>query len=438
MRTPLVPAVLAFVLCGGATIEGQPPTRLTLDDAIARGLEASNRLAAIDARRDAAAASGRAEDAEGRPRVVLQAGYSRTNQVPEFIIPVATGQAIVLHPDIPDNLRTRIDLQWPIYTGGRVEALGRAARAEVEALGGDKEAARADLRLEIAQSYWAVVMAGASVRALTESLERVEAHLRDARNRLQEGLVQRTDVLSTEAQRSRQQVLLLEARNMGSAAAADLRRLTGLAPDEAIEVEPAPSLPPPPAAIDHLVARALAHRPERHALDRRVAAAGHAHAAASAGHLPSVVASGGSQYARPNPMYFPRTSSWNWSWDVTVNVSWSIWDGGRAAARMAQALANRREVEAARREFTAALDAEVRVRRFELETARAGVTAAQDGERSAAEAHRVLSQRYAAGVATNAEVLDAQVALVQAELDLTRAQVSAQLAYARLKRALGE
>ena len=57
--------------------------------------------------------------------------------------------------------------------------------------------------------------------------------------------------------------------------------------------------------------------------------------------------------------------------------------------------------------------------------------------RSAAEARRVLAERFGAGVATNTDVLDAQVALLQAELDRTRALANAQLAAARLDRALG-
>ena len=39
----------------------------------------------------------------------------------------------VIYPDIPDNFRTRLDFQWPIYTAGRLDALARAAQAEVEA-----------------------------------------------------------------------------------------------------------------------------------------------------------------------------------------------------------------------------------------------------------------------------------------------------------------
>ena len=66
-----------------------------------------------------------------------------------------------------------------------------------------------------------------------------------------------------------------------------------------------------------------------------------------------------------------------------------------------------------------------------------GAHAATDGARSAAEARRVVAERFNVGVATTTEVLDAQVALLQAELDRTRALASIRLAEARLDRALG-
>ncbi|HXH06897.1 MAG TPA: TolC family protein, partial [Vicinamibacterales bacterium] len=60
-----------------------------------------------------------------------------------------------------------------------------------------------------------------------------------------------------------------------------------------------------------------------------------------------------------------------------------------------------------------------------------------DGVRAAIEAHRVLVERYRAGVATSTEVLDAEVAVLEAELDRTRALASVRLAEAALERALG-
>jgi len=80
----------------------------------------------------------------------------------------------------------------------------------------------------------------------------------------------------------------------------------------------------------------------------------------------------------------------------------------------------------------------VRQRASELESTRAEIAAADDAVRSAGEARRVVGDRFGAGVATSTDVLDAQVALLQAELDRTQAVANARLAEARLARALGQ
>jgi len=79
----------------------------------------------------------------------------------------------------------------------------------------------------------------------------------------------------------------------------------------------------------------------------------------------------------------------------------------------------------------------VRQRWLDLASSRAAVAAALDAVNAAAEARRVVGERFASGVATSTDVLDAQVALLQAELDRTQALASVKLAEARLNRALG-
>jgi outer membrane protein TolC len=89
-------------------------------------------------------------------------------------------------------------------------------------------------------------------------------------------------------------------------------------------------------------------------------------------------------------------------------------------------------------EFDSAVALEVRQRQLEIDSGRAAIAAAGDAVRAAGEARRVVAERYQAGVATQTEVLDADFALVQAELDRTRAQAGVRLAEARLARALGQ
>jgi outer membrane protein TolC len=437
MRTIIVGSILVLL---ATTLEAQTPIRLTLEDALARGLQASHRLAELAARRDAAEATGDARAASDKPIVSLQGGYTRTNHVTPFIVPGVAGQLPrVLYPDVPDNLRTRIDLQWPVYSGGRSDALERAARAEAEAIGQDRLTAQADLRLEITRAFWAIITARATVQVLEDSVASVEAHLTDVRNRLKVGLVPPNDVLSTEAQRSREQVLLIEARNLLESSRTDLRRLIDLPADAPIEIDDG-SLAPlsvPTAAPDSLVEQARVGRSERRALDNRIQGARELEDAADAARLPSLAVIGGYDYARPNPRIFPRVDEWRTSWDLGVSVNWSFWDGGRVRAELAEAVANRRAIEERLLDFDTVLSADVRQRRLDLASALAAIPATEDGVRSATEARRVVGERFSAGVATNTEVLDAQLAMLQAELDRTRAIASARLAAARLDRALG-
>jgi outer membrane protein TolC len=427
-----------FVLTGpAASAQPAAPLPLTLEEAQARAVEVSHRLAESRARAGAAQAAIYARLAAELPVVSVSAGYTRTNHVTEFVLPSATGVPRVLYPDAPDNYRTRIDLQWPIYTGGRTDALERAARAEAGAVSAEMAVVRADLRLEVARAFWAVVTARATVSVLEQGVSRAQAHVRDVRERFNAGLVPPNEVASAEAQESRQRMLLIEARGQREVAAAGLARLVADDPDQPIEPNAVLALGPA-ATRDTAAALASARvaRSERVVLGRRIDVAVEHEVAAAAGRLPVVAVGGGIDYGRPNPRIFPRAERWDESWDAGLNVTWSLWDGGRVRAEVAQAASL---AEAARHrlaEFDSALAVEIRQRTVELESARAAVVAAEDAVRAATEAQRVVTERYRAGVIGQIEVLDAEFALLQAELDRTRGLANVRLSEARLARAL--
>lgn len=73
-----------------------------------------------------------------------------------------------------------------------------------------------------------------------------------------------------------------------------------------------------------------------------------------------------------------------------------------------------------------------------MEASYAVIEAADAAVASAREARRAVNERFQAGVATSTLVLDADVALLQAELDRTRAVAQARIDEADLQRTLGE
>jgi outer membrane protein TolC len=438
-------SVLLMLTISSAAFAQSAP--LTLEEAIAQGLANSRRLAEIEARAEAADFAIAGRGAADRPVVALQAGYARTNHVPEFSIALPGRAPQVVYPDIPDNYRTRLDLQWPIYTGGRAGALEGAARAERGAIGKDLEAARADLRLEITRAFWAVVTARDTEAVLNRSLEVMAVHVKDVRARLASGLIPPNDVSSAEAQASRQRLLTLEAATQRAIAEADLSRLTGLAlpietatvPVSAAEKGDRSLFPEKRGQVpfSDLVARALKSRPERQAMEARAESADLRAAAIAAGALPQIALGGGLDYARPNPRMFPRSRDWQTSWDASINLTWSLWDGGRRAAEQGEARASAFALRTRVEDFDRQTAFEVRARVLELEASMEGVTVADEGLRAATETERVVNERYGQGVAPSTDVLDAQIARLQAALDRTRAIASVRLAEARLERALG-
>ncbi len=311
-------------------------------------------------------------------------------------------------------------------------------------MGKDLEAARADLRLEITRAFYAVLTARDTEDVLRRSLDAADAHLRDVRSRLASGLIPPNDVSSAEAQLSHERVLAVEASNLRGSAEADLQRLLGV-PEGPLVLDntkkgdsPILSQAAGTAGVTDLIAHAIAARPERQALEQRAASAEFLASASKAARWPQVAVGGGYDYANPNPRNFPRMAEWATSWDATINATWTLWDGGRRAAETGEAHANATALRTRVEDFDREVTFEVRSRALELESSRQAVTAADDEVRAAADAERVVGERYRAGVATATDVLDAQVARLQAELDRTRAVANVRLAEARLERAVGQ
>jgi outer membrane protein TolC len=364
--------------------------------------------------------------------------------VEEFGVPQAGGGLRIIFPDIPSNYRVRGEVRVPVFTAGRVDAVVGAAAAEQRAATADRRGAEADVRLEVTQVYWTLVTARESIAVLRRALERTDAWVGDVRSRVEAGLLPPNDVLSAQAQRARQSVRLIQAQNDEAAARMALARLIGVDLLQPIEpaspVGQAPAstadLPAQPAAS--LIARALERRTDREALVARRDSLELAAEAARAAIRPQVAALAALEPARPNPRFVPRMDEWRTSWDVGVTATWPIFDGGRSRAEAAAALAQAGAVTERLRDVDTLIALDVHQRLLDISSTRAAHSAADEGVAAATEAHRVVLERFRAGVATSTDVLDAELALLEAELERTRLAAALRIGEARLARAVGD
>jgi outer membrane protein TolC len=448
MRRALVVPLLLSAAAARAQEAPAPPApaalRLTVDEAVARAILASPRLAGLTALEAAAEAQARGARAERYPQVELGAGYTRRSEVPELAIfaptdnPAKPVERIVVFPNIHDNWRLRAGLALPLYTGGRTSGQIAAADHGRTAAAEDLRAGRADLVLETKSAYWSLVTARESERVLQEALRAYDAHLLDARNRERFGMAARNEVLAVEVERYRAELERLRAEAEADAADANLQRLLALDPDT--HVEPGEPLAAPAVArpvVEGLVAEALAGRPERKALAARVAAADAAAGALRGARLPQLAVSGGYNYSNPNRDIVPPTVDWKDTWDLGVGLSWSVFDGGQRSAGEARARAQADATREQLRELDRSIRLEITERSLELRTAEARLLVAERSVLSAAESRRVAADRYREGVIPSSELLDAELAHERAALTRTQALATLRLAAAGLDRALG-
>jgi outer membrane protein TolC len=433
-------ACLALVLLAAfpwsALAQAPPAVTVTLGEAVDRALSESHRLAEVRARTAGAAAVRDGARAASRPELDVVAGYTRTNHVEVFGVPLPDGRLRVIYPDLPNNLTSRLDLRWPLYTAGQTRALAAAAAADASALGRDERAVRADLTLEVTRRYWAALVARENVRLVRESRERIALHLADVRARAAAGLAPPNEVSTVDAEHALADARLVEAETTNAQALTALRRLLGVDLDTPLALAEAVA-PPAATAIPPDPDEARRNRPERHALALRQEAADARVEAAESEARPRILLQSGVDYARPNPRRFPRVDEWRESWDVGVSVRWPLFDGGRVKARVDAARAASRAVAEQLADLDRQLDADARTRSLELDAASYRLAAFDRAVSSARESVRVTRERYRAGVAINTEVVDAEGRLLAAELDRMRAIVDARLAAAELDRSLG-
>jgi outer membrane protein TolC len=130
------------------------------------------------------------------------------------------------------------------------------------------------------------------------------------------------------------------------------------------------------------------------------------------------------------PSAFKRTQ-------LAVNVSIPVWDGGRRELSIARARANRDVARAERADEERATSELMSEAYHGYQTARARIELAHVGVAAASENYRVQAARYREGATTILDLLEAQVALSEAEASVVQARYSAQLALARIEALLG-
>ncbi len=406
------------------------PLRLTLVDAVSRGLEYN--LAALLAERGAEGAVGAARSARARrlPDLAVEVSDARTKiNLEAYGLPVAPGESPLIGPF--DVFDARISSDMPLLDSA-VTAGARSAEAAATAARATADDVRDEVVLGVSSLYLEAVAAEARAIAVRSEVSSAESLARQARDLKASGLVARVDVLRAEVQLASEQQRLIVAENDAARRKLVLARAIGVSLGRTVELvdrpvyRPVTSLP-----LDAALERASAHRADLASAEASVEAAAEAVRAARGEGLPSLALHGDVGRIGPAPSGAETTFT------VAALVRVPLFTGGSVRGRVEQAKARLAGREAIRDDLRERIELEVRTAMLDLEASDARVKVAEGAAGVADAQLEQTRDRFAAGVSTGVEVVQAQEAVATAHDNSIASLLAFNRAKVALARALG-
>jgi outer membrane protein TolC len=422
------PRVVPAAPAGGSSATAARPADrpFSLDEAVAYALQNNPRIG-----------GAAAQIREARARITQR----RAERGPQFGVnnyvlrqgPVIPGSLPGSAPAFPPYAwNVGVFVSQVLFDWGQRAHRQSAAEHETEAFRLRALETSNDVRLVVSTTFFNILRAEQLLTVAQERREAAAEQLRVARARFEADIAPRFDVIRSEAELANAEQDVIAAQNDVALANASFNTALGrdvVAP-VALKYEAEPAHPEVP--FEAARETAAANRPELEAIREDIRSGVEEVRARKAEARPQVGLTGA--YNRPNPGGFASTA---YRYNFGLTMSWPFFDSGfiRGRVRESQAVVegNRQALEQTRQQ----VELDVRQAGLDIQEAQRRIIASQKEVSSAREALRVSQVRYRAGVGTNVEVTDAQVALARAGQNLANAQFDYETAISRLEFAAG-
>ena len=398
---------------------------LTLADAIRRALEVQPAM--VQARGDQRNARAGQREAVGAFLPTVSVGGSRTNSS-STRYNSQTQQIVTAAGNTPyaGSLQLSLDL----FDGLRNFGNKRSAAATMDAANAGLLNQRFQVTATTAQLFYTALAAEDLVRVAETQVERAKQSRQISVNRFAVGAAIRSDTLTSTVDLGTAQLALLQAQGNLATVQANLGRQIGL--DHAVNAVRDSALASLPDTTG-LRAEVLDSSPQVRQADAQARAARAQVTVAHAQYWPTLSASYSNGYTGPDP----TTQSYFNSWTLRFSLSWTLFDGFGREGNQVSASVQREVAEAHAADLRLQLNALFTQQAAALFTASAQIGFADANVAAAAEALRVVQDRYRLGAGTLLDLLTAETNLTQAQVNQVQAHYDYLNARAQLEALVG-
>ncbi|MDE0019009.1 MAG: TolC family protein [Candidatus Poribacteria bacterium] len=441
------------------TSVAQEPRVLTLENSIQIAKESNLTIQTAEQNLKTAEAQVRSARAGLLPRITANGNYTYFKDVQKSVIqadggfgfPMPGGEMDEMAPPSTDNEADLIELEFgahhnvqgtlsltqPVFAWGRYYYGYQAAKLNYQAVQCDVDAAYNQLRLDVSEAFYAVLIAQEFVRVAQQSVSLVEKQLRIAEASLKAGAATNFDVLRAKVQLANAKSQLVRAENAIITAKNAYKTVLNVPLAEDVSVKGTLEIPEKHQMLalnlDALIEQALKNRPEVHRTQLSEYAARKQVDIAKTRSRPDLGLFTNYQISQNE-----RLTQMNRIWSVGFQINIPIFDGFATRAAVQQSESTLKHVQLGGTQVKVGVEFEVRNAYLNLLGAQTLIDVQREAVAQAQESVRIANLQFQNGIITTVALTDTQLALAQAEVNRLQAYHDYVVGLARLEKAIGE
>lgn len=416
IRAALLGTALSLVL---GSFAGADAMKINLDTAVDNAFKGNPSIRIAEYKLDAAKAGRNAARQSYGPTVKLTHNTGRSGYRHDQPVLNPLDGSAVKNPVTGEIMSSKrlgtlhsnaVEVTLPVYTGGLLEGTVKKAEAAYDSSVLGEEIAYMQLKKNTADAYYNLLKAQDARRVCRESVDTLKDHVKNVKAAYDVGVVAKVDLLRSEVELANAEQNLIKAENSYALAEANLNKIMGISQGTELEPEESLSYIPYEKTLEECLAYAMENRLELQQSLLRVRAAEASVNMAKSGYRPQVGAMASESWSDQD---WPGDRHAKWT--AGFNVKMNVFDMGVTDSKVDSAKA---ELMVAREMYCDDRDMvklDVRKCYYDLRDAEKRLAATELAVSRAEEDYHIASVRYSAGVGTNTDVLDAQVALTLAK-----------------------
>jgi len=410
----------------------QEQRKITLNEAIDLSLANNKQLKISQAKIEEAAADYREAVEKKLPNASVSGSYLRFNS-PNIDVKSKSsnsggGSTQGDNPDVSQAVYGMLNISLPVYTGGKIKYGIESSALLKKASELDAETDKEEVIQTTIEAFANLYKAGTAVQLVRQNLARSEQRVKELENLEKNGLLARNDLLKARLQSSNIELSLLDAGNNLELANLNMNLMLGL-PRTTLLVPDTGGVNKKEdnRVLEDYLAAAGANRKDFSAIDYRKQAAASGVKAAKAEKLPSLQLTGG-YIAADIPNFFSVTNAVNVGVGVSYNIS-SLW---KTRSRVQQADAKVKQLTLAESSLQDNITLQVSRSYLSLLSNRKKISVTEKALEQASENYHIVKNKFDNSLATLSDLLEADLAQLQAEMAYTLSRADAFVAYNQL------